>query len=142
MQPAQGVADGIDSDSGRRRAMRRQLRALALMVLLLEGCGGRSNPAAGFINQTHHSDAELWAMWRAAQQSLSRQIDLNPLQRTLANVPPQTLPGDPRVWNGSPRQLTVSSQGDVSSSALYAATRMSRPAPTRLRACPQPFHVR
>jgi hypothetical protein len=95
-----------------------------LMILLLEGCGG-SNPAR-FINQTRHSDAELWALWKAAQQNLAQQIDLNPLQRTLANVPPQIFPGDPRVWKAWPRQLTVSSRLDVSSTALFTATGMSR----------------
>ena len=119
--------------------MRRRLRALALMILLLEGCGG-SNPAR-FINQTRHSDAELWALWKAAQQNLAQQIDLNPLQRTLANVPPQIFPGDPRVWKAWPRQLTVSSRLDVSSTALFTATGMSRPDPTGLIACPQPCNV-
>lgn len=119
--------------------MRRPLRALALTILLLEGCGG-SNPAR-FINQTRHSDAELWALWRAAQQNLSQQIDLNPLQRTLANVPAQILPGDLRVWNVRPRQLTVSSRLDVSSTALFTATGVNRPDPTGLIACPQPCNV-
>ena len=85
--------------------MRRRLRVLALMVLLLEGCGsggagtGANSAAVGFVNQTQHTDAELWALWKAAQQNLSQQIDLNPLQRTQSNVPPDILPGDPRVWN-------------------------------------------
>ena len=124
--------------------MRRPLRALTLMILLLEGCGGGggSDPAAaGFINQTGHTDAELWALWRAAQQNLSQQIDLNPLQRTLTNAPAQILPGDARVWNVSPRQLAVSSRQNVSSSALFAATGVSRANPTGLIACPQPCNV-
>jgi len=41
------------------------------------------------------------------------------LQRTLNNVPAEILPGDPRVWNVLPRQLTVASQQNVSSSALF-----------------------
>ena len=94
MLPVNRVADGINSAKGQRRAMRRPLRALVLTILLLEGCGG-SNPAR-FINQTRHSDAEWWALWKAAQQNLSQQIDLNPLQRTLARVPAQMLPGDAR----------------------------------------------
>lgn len=80
-------------------------------------------------------------MWGAAQQNLSQQIDLNPLQRTLANVPAQILPGDARVWNVWPRQLTVSSRLDVSSTALFTATGVSRPDPTALIACPQPCNV-
>jgi hypothetical protein len=120
--------------------MRGPLRALALMMVLLQACGG-ANPAVGFINQTQHTDAELWALWNAAQQNLSQQIDLNPLQRTLSNASAQILPGDPRVWNVSPRQVTVSPQPDVSSAALFAATGMSRPDPTGLIACPQPCNV-
>jgi hypothetical protein len=121
--------------------MRRPLRALALMIPLLEGCGGGSNAATGFINQTRHTDRQLWALWKAAQQNLSQQIDLNPLQRTLSNVAAQILPGDPRVWNVSPQQLRVSSRQDVSSSALFTATGVNRPNPTGLIACPQPCNV-
>jgi hypothetical protein len=119
--------------------MRGPLRALALMIVLLQGCRGA--PAAGFINQTQHTDAELWALWHAAQQSLSQQIDMNPLQRTQSNVPALILPGDPRVWNVSPRQLAVAPQADVSSAVLLAATGMTRPDPTGLIACPQPCNV-
>ena len=119
--------------------MRRPLRALVLTILLLEGCGG-SNPAR-FINQTRHSDAEWWALWKAAQQNLSQQIDLNPLERSLNGAPAQILPGDARVWNVSPRQLAVSSQADVSATTLYAATGMSRSDPTGLISCPQPCNV-
>jgi hypothetical protein len=80
-------------------------------------------------------------LWRAAQQSLSQQIDLNPLQRQLENAPPQILPGDPRVWTISPHQLVVSPKPDVSSAALYAASGMQRASPTGLIACPQPCNV-
>ncbi len=143
MQATNRIADGIDSDSdsGRRRAMRGSLRALALMILLLEGSGDGSLPGAGFINQTRHTDTDLWLLWKAAQQNLSQEIDLNPLQRTLNNVPARILPGDPRVWNVSPRQLIVSSRKDVSSAALFAATGTNRPDPTGLIACPQPCNV-
>jgi hypothetical protein len=120
--------------------MRGQLRVLALMIVLLQGCGG-ANPATGFINQTRHTDAELWVLWHAAQQNLSQQIDMNPLQRTQSNVSAQILPGDPRVWDVSPRSLTVASQQDVSSAALLAATGVNRPDPTGMIACPQPCNV-
>jgi hypothetical protein len=121
--------------------MRGPLRALALMMVLLQACGGGANPAVGFVNQTQHSDAELWALRHAAQQNLSQQIDMNPLQRTQSNVAAQILPGDPRVWSISPRQLTVAPQPDVSSAALLAATGMTRLDPTGLIACPQPCNV-
>jgi len=122
--------------------MRGRLRALALMMVLLQGCGGGVNPATGFINQTQHTDAELWVLWHAAQQNLSQQIDLNPLQRTQSNAVAEILPGDSRVWNVSPLQLTVASRQDVSSSALFAATGVNRTNPTGLIACPQPCNVR
>jgi hypothetical protein len=76
MQTVKCDADGLISDSDNRRAMRGPLRALAFMILLLQGCGGGSagsNPTAtGFINQTQHTDAELWALWNATQQNLSQ----------------------------------------------------------------------
>jgi len=146
MQSAHRVADDLGSDGDNGRAMRGPLRALALMILLLQGCGGGgagANPAAaaGFVNQTQHTDAELWTLWKAAQQNLSQQIDLNPLQRTQGNVPAQILPGDARVWNVQPRQLVVAARPDVSSAALLAATGTDRPDPTGLIACPQPCNV-
>ncbi|SRR6266851_514180 len=51
------------------------------------------------------------------------------------------LPGDPRVWNISPRQLVVSSQVDVTSSVLLAATGVNRPNPTGLIFCPERCNV-
>jgi hypothetical protein len=118
--------------------MRRQLPALVVGIVLLTGCGGRTTLAGGFVNHTQHSDTQLWSLWKAAQQNLSQQIDLNPLQRTLGNASPHLLPGDSRVWDVSPRQLVVSSQADVSSAALYAATGNNRPDPTGLISCPAP----
>src|SRR6266446_6681602 len=119
MQRESRAADGNGSeqDNDNRRAMRGPLRALALMILLLQGSGGGgvSATAAGFVNQTQHTDAELWVLCKAAQQNLSQQIDLNPLQRALSNVPAQILPGDPRVWNVQPLQLVVAARQDVSS---------------------------
>ena len=46
------------------------------------------------------------------------------------------------MWNVSPRQVTVSSQPDVSSAMLYAATGDQRSDPTGLIVCPQPCNVR
>ena len=123
--------------------MRHLLRGLLLGLFFLTACAGdNSLPAIGFVNQTQHSDAQLWDLWKAAQQSLSRQIDLNPVQRTMTSAQPQILPGDLRALNISPHQLVVSSQRDVSSAALYAATGMQRGDPTGLVACPQPCNVR
>ena len=121
--------------------MRRQQHAMVVGIVLLAGCGARTSPAIGFVNQTQHSDSQLWSLWKAAQQNLSQQIDLNPLQRTLNSAPAHIVPGDSRVWSVSPRQLAVSSQADVSSAALYAATGTNRPDPTGLISCPAPCNV-
>jgi hypothetical protein len=80
-------------------------------------------------------------LWKAAQTSLSQQIDLNPLQRQFSSVAPDILPGDSRALGVSPHQLVVSSQPDVTSAALYAATGTNRPDPTGLIVCPQPCNV-
>lgn len=120
---------------------------IILGLLVLAACGGTptsglgSSPP-GFVNNTQHTSAQLWALWTTAQQNLSQQIDLNPLQQQLTGAQPQILPGDQRVWNVSPAQLTVASQPDVSSSTLLSATGMNRPNPTGLISCPQPCNVR
>jgi hypothetical protein len=58
--------------------MKRNLWVFVLGSALL-GCGGLPGaPPAGFVNQTHHSDAELWTIWKAAQQTLAHEIDLTP----------------------------------------------------------------
>ncbi len=58
--------------------MRRNLWKLLLGLALL-GCGGQpAGPAIGFVNQTKHSDADLWMIWQAAQDSLAQEVDLNP----------------------------------------------------------------
>src|SRR5579864_2737293 len=122
--------------------MPRVLLGLLLGIILLNGCGGyRPVPPVGFVNHTQHSDAQLWTLWQAAQYELSKQIDLNPLQRALTHVPPQVLPGDPRVWSVSPHQLMVGSQEDVSSAAFFASTGIERTDPTGLIACPQSCNV-
>ena len=139
---------GVPADEGLRIPETRMpalARALVLTCLVLSGCG--SNPGdssavpVGFVNETQHSDQQLWSLWKAAQQNLSQQIDLNPLQRQLSNAPPDILPGDARVLNISPHQLVVSSQPDVSASTLYAATGTERTDPTGLILCPQPCNV-
>jgi hypothetical protein len=118
-------------------------RGFLVLILTLFVLGCASNrPAtkpAGFINQTRHSDADLWNIWSAAQNSLAAKIDLNPLQ-ALA-TPPDILPGDPRALSVMPHQLTVSPQSDISSSVLAAAG-IDRTNPTGLIACPEPCSVR
>ena len=104
--------------------MRRNVVAVLLTLSFL-GCGGSPKspvPAAGFINQTRHSDADLNAIWTEAQQSVAQQIDLNPLQQLSNNVPPNTRPGDPRALSVEPHQLLVAAEPDVSSEVLFAAT--------------------
>lgn len=122
--------------------MGRGLRVLALTVILL-GCGGRSPElqAAGFINQTSHTDAALWTIWVTAQQNLASEVDLNPVQQSTANAPPEVLPGDARALTTKPYQLLVAAEPDVSSQALFAATGIRRSAPTGMIACPHPCDV-
>jgi hypothetical protein len=107
------------------------------MVLL--GCGGdHASLPVGFVNQTRHSDADLWTIWEAAQQSVATEVDLNPVQE----APPLILPGDARALSVEPRQLLVAPEPDVSPQLLFAETGMRRNAPTGLIACPQPCDVR
>ncbi len=124
-------------------AIGRSLRTL-ILTMILAGCGsGLPNALpVGFLNQTQHSDADLWALWKSAQQSLAQQVDLNPLQRSLYNAPADTLPGDARALKVMPHQLLVGASPDVSSSVLLAATGVYRPDPTGMIACPQPCNVR
>jgi hypothetical protein len=110
------------------------------MSFLLLGCG--SQPQLGFVNQTRHSDASLWTIWYAAQQSIAQKIDLNPVQQSLENAVPQILPGDQRALSVLPYELTVAHEADVSSAALFAATGVRRSDPTGLISCPQPCNVR
>ena len=77
--------------------MRRNLLVL-MLGMVLAGCGGRPEaPPEGFVNQTHHSEADLWTIWKAAQETLAQEIDLNPLQRSFAGAPADIRPGDARA---------------------------------------------
>ena len=118
----------------RKPAWRRALSFLwlSVSVVTIAGCGGQlvgTVTAAGFINHTQHSNTQLSALWSAAQQTLSQQVDLNPLEREFYNVAPNILPGDARVWRGSPRQIQVESQADVSLPVLQQATGICAPIP-------------
>lgn len=121
--------------------MRARVHLLIMGCVLFSGCGNGPDAEMGFINETQHSDTQLWSLWKAAQTNLSRQIDLNPLQRQFNSVVPDFLPGDSRALSVWPHQLVVSSQPDVTSSALYAATGTNRADPTGLIVCPQPCNV-
>src|SRR5690242_13646590 len=118
------------------------LAASLFLVSCSASLPGTASPAAvGFVNQTHHSEQDLWTIWKSAQQNLSRQVDLNPLQRSLYSTQPDLQPGDPRALNVQPRQLRVAAQSDVPSADLLARTGLSRPDPTGLIACPRPCNV-
>jgi hypothetical protein len=109
--------------------------------VILLGCGGghSGDVANGFVNHTRHPDSDLWAMWRAAQASLARQIDLNPVEQ---GAEATILPGDSRALQVNPSVLTVAPVPDVSSQALFASTGTERSDPTGMIACPQPCSVR
>jgi hypothetical protein len=116
---------------------------VAAVGLMSLGCGAGSpkSQPVGFSNLTHHSIADLWTIWQAAQQSVAQQINLNPLQTSLHNASPHILPGDPRALQVMPHQLSVASRPDVASSVLLAATGLNRPDPTGLILCPAPCNV-
>src|SRR5213596_1602718 len=109
----------------RLRTARRRRLLVVLACLWLAGCGGGfpSGLPTGFINQTQHSDTELWAIWKTAQQELAQEVDLNPLQQSLYDAPANIRP-------------------DVASSVLFGMTGVQRADPTGLIACPAPCNVR
>ena len=115
--------------------------AAVLSAILLLGCGSARNTKnqIGFLNQSKHSDAELWAMWRQAQKSVANAIDLNPLQAVAGAV--EMLPGDARALRVFPDQVSVAPEPDVAASVLAAVTGVRRSNPTGLIACPAPCSV-
>jgi hypothetical protein len=122
--------------------MRRNLWKLMLILGLL-GCGGQPNALpVGFVNQTRHSDDDLWVVWTAAQQTLNQEVDLSPLQRSSSGAPADIRPGDPRALGIMPHQLKVTAEPDVSAEILLAATGLERSDPTGMIACPAPCNVR
>lgn len=122
--------------------MPRNLWTLVLGMVLL-GCGGRPDPPPpGFVNQTRQPDAVLWGFWKAAQQNIAREVDLNPLQRSVSGTAADIRPGDARALEVMPHQLRVGAEPDVPASVLLAATGLDRPDPTGMIACPQPCNVR
>jgi hypothetical protein len=111
------------------------------MGLVLLGCGGQPALPVGFVNQTKHSDAELTVIWKAAQETLAHEVDLNPLQRSSSGASADIRPGDARALAVMPHQLQVSAEPDVSSIVLLAATGLDRTDPTGMIACPEPCNV-
>lgn len=113
-----------------------------LLTLILLGCGSPSESLPdGFLNQTQHSDAALWTIWRAAQQSIATKIDLNPVQRQASQVAPVILAGDARALEIEPHRLLAAGEADVSSQTLATQTGIHRADPTGMIACPQPCDV-
>jgi hypothetical protein len=112
-------------------------------VGVLIGCAAvpHSRPA-GFVNRTRHSEAELWVIWKAAQQNLATQVDLNPLQRSLYGGSADIRPGDPKVLSVKPQGIEVAFHADVSATDLFSATGVYRSDPTGLIACPAPCNIR
>ena len=119
------------------------LRTLILTMVLV-GCGGGASDVLpiGFVNQTQHSAAELWTIWKSAQLSLAKKVDLNPLRRSFPGVVADIRPGDSRALRAAPHQIRVARELDVASGTLFGATGVLRTDPTGLIACPQPCNVR
>ena len=130
--------------SGGSRAVLRTF-IVAAGLSLFAGCGGmpQGPRPVGFVNHTIHSDAQLRAIWSAAQHNLAQQIDLNPLERqNNPDAPANLRPGDSRALAVQPHQLEVENEADVSAEVLLAATGVQRPDPTGLIACASPCNVK
>src|SRR5438552_17748462 len=102
----------------RLRSARRRRLLVVLTCLWLAGSGGGFPSAlpTGFINQTPHSDTELRAIWKTAQQELAQEVDLNPLQQSPSDAPANIRPADARAMRANPNQLLVAAQPDVAPS--------------------------
>ncbi len=123
-------------------SMARSRRVLLGTLFLLVGCGSPSSDVrTGFVNRTRHSDAQLWALWKAAQLNLARSIDLNPLQQSQQHAAPVILPGDISALQVFPQQVQVTAVPDAPSQTVFAATGIHRADPTGLILCPQPCNV-
>ena len=114
-----------------------------MLGLGLLGCGGLPNALpVGFVDQTKHSDADLWVVWKAAQESLDQEVNLNPLQRSFSAAGADIRPGDPRALEVMPYQLRMSAEPDVTASALLAVTGLEWSDPTVMIVGPEPCNVR
>src|SRR5580698_7354564 len=110
--------------------------ALFLLATLLTSCG-TARPV-GFVNETaFHSDAQLMKLWHQAQQNISQQVYLNPVQHIVYGVPEVLLPGDSRALKFNPRMITIRVVADLTSAQL-SVYGVDLPAPTGMIVCPQP----
>ena len=116
----------------------------AMIGLILVGCGTpRESLPVGFVNHSGHTNSELQAIWKAAQEDVATQIDLNPLERqSNPDAASNMLPGDRRALKIEPRQVEVTKEPDVGSGVLLSQTGVQRVDPTGLISCPQPCNVR
>src|SRR2546423_8144885 len=115
-----------------------------ILTMILVGCGGGASDVLpiGFVNQTQHSVAELWTIWKSAQQSLARKVDLNPLQRSDPGAIADLRPGDSRALHEAPHQLRVAAGPDGASGLLFGTSGVVRADPTGLIASPPPCNAR
>src|SRR5579872_740727 len=83
-----------DADVNLMSGLAHQTARFLVLLGVLTGCGGVPGEGpVGFINQTQHNDADLWTIWQAAQASVAKQVNLNPVQQSQAGATAQTLPG-------------------------------------------------
>jgi hypothetical protein len=114
--------------------------AFFLLVTLWASCG--TGRPVGFVNESAlHSDSQLMELWHQAQQDLSQQIYINPVQHILYGTREDTLPGDPRALRFRPRMITVQVTPDLTSVQLLVYG-MDLPPPTGMIVCPQPCDQR
>src|SRR5438093_12178937 len=106
--PEQVQKSGAPADisiMGLKRAIRRRLLVF-LACLWLAGCGGGFSGGlpTGFIYETQHSDADLWAIWKTAPQELAQAVDLDPPQQSLYDEPAATRPARAPAMRARPAQ--------------------------------------
>lgn len=91
--------------------MRRSLWKSVLGLGLL-GCGGQPN-------------ADLWVVWKATQESLDQEVDLNSAKIVFRSARRHSS-RDSRALEVMPHQLKVSAEPDVTAGILLAATGLER----------------
>lgn len=98
--------------------------AIVCFLLVLAGCGvptGSSGPI-GFVNETKgaFTDAELMAMWDAAQASIATgPTQINPREGVFhQGALARFIPGDPKALKVEPRQMRITAKPDVLAAVL------------------------